>query len=126
MENMNIMDYMAYCYAINVTPDQTTKGNTCYLASHPELPGCMSHGETPDEAIINLNEARKLYLKSLIEDNRPIPRPMSLTSIVWKEMGNIFEGELMQEGTISMQPSFIQSEFSPIQSLENSITEVVV
>lgn len=34
-----------------------------YVAQHPELPGCMSHGATPQEAVCNLADARALYLE---------------------------------------------------------------
>ncbi len=44
-----------------VERDETTTGGFVYLARDPNLPGCMAHGGTVDEAIVNLNEARELY-----------------------------------------------------------------
>lgn len=33
-----------------------------------ELLGCESHGTTPDEALENLEDAKRLYIESMIED----------------------------------------------------------
>lgn len=55
--------------------DRRTDGTFCYVAWHPELPGCMSDGETPQEALENLEDARRLYIESLMEDHLPIPVP---------------------------------------------------
>ena len=73
--------YMALPYAINVVPEQCTDGSLCYRAYHPELPGCMSHGTTPEEAIENLSEARQLYIETLLEKGLSVPEPQrTLTS----------------------------------------------
>ena len=70
--------YAALPYAIEVVPDVSTDGEACYVARHPELTGCMSHGTTPEEAIANLGEARELYLRSLLEDGVEPPRPATM------------------------------------------------
>lgn len=36
-----------------------------YAAYIPELPGCISQGETEEEAIANIREAAELYLEEL-------------------------------------------------------------
>ena len=48
-----------------------------WVARHPQLPGCMSHGVTADEALANLAEAAELYLAALDAAgvNRP-PAPL--------------------------------------------------
>jgi len=82
--------YMHLPYAVEVVPDATTDGGVCYLASHPELPGCMAHGDTPPEALQNLEDARRLYLTTLIKRGLDVPMPKSATGsalhrpeIVW-------------------------------------------
>ena len=62
-------------YSVYVVPDETTDGEPCYLASHPELHGCMSHGRTIEEAITNLDAARDLYVTTLQQLGQPIPPP---------------------------------------------------
>lgn len=62
-------------YIIFYQLDRRTDGAVCYLAWHPELPGCMSDGDTPQEALQNLEDARRIYIESLLEDHMPIPDP---------------------------------------------------
>ena len=67
--------YAVMPYTEVITRDQTTDGRPCYVASHPELPGCMSQGETIAEALLNLEDARRMYIQSLLEDGLPVPLP---------------------------------------------------
>lgn len=39
----------------------------------PSLPGCMSEGDTIEEALENVRKAIQLYLETLKEDRRPVP-----------------------------------------------------
>ncbi|MBK8904094.1 MAG: type II toxin-antitoxin system HicB family antitoxin [Anaerolineaceae bacterium] len=41
-----------------------------WVAECPSLPGCISQGETREEAIQNIREAIQLYIETLEEDNR--------------------------------------------------------
>lgn len=40
-----------------------------YIVSCPALPGCLSQGETKDEAITNIKEAIECYVESMEKDN---------------------------------------------------------
>lgn len=51
-----------------------------YLIEFPDLPGCMSDGETIDEAIDNGQDAIQVWIKAAKEMNRPIPNPGELES----------------------------------------------
>ncbi len=44
-----------------------------FVAEIPSLPGCISQGKTRQEALKNIQEARELYIESLIQDGEPIP-----------------------------------------------------
>ncbi|MFA5971128.1 MAG: type II toxin-antitoxin system HicB family antitoxin [Lentimicrobiaceae bacterium] len=44
-----------------------------YTASVPTLPGCITYGETVDEAILMAKEAIGLYIESLVAHNEPVP-----------------------------------------------------
>lgn len=44
-----------------------------YVASVPSLPGCVTQGETLDEAKKMAQEAIELYLEVLREENEEIP-----------------------------------------------------
>lgn len=61
-------------YEIFIKPGEAG-GELCYVASNPELPGCMAQGDTPRQAVESLEEARTLYIACLIEDGLPVPEP---------------------------------------------------
>lgn len=44
-----------------------------WVTECPSLPGCISQGQTKEEAISNIKEAISLYVTVLQEDNLPIP-----------------------------------------------------
>jgi predicted RNase H-like HicB family nuclease len=44
-----------------------------FVAECPSLPGCISQGQTREEAISNIKEAIAGYIAALKEDNLPIP-----------------------------------------------------
>jgi predicted RNase H-like HicB family nuclease len=71
--NMTLNEYLRLKYLTIVIPEECTDGTFCYRAEHPQLPGCMSHGLTPDEAIRNLIEAKRLYIETLLEKGLDIP-----------------------------------------------------
>jgi predicted RNase H-like HicB family nuclease len=51
------------------------KGETNWGAYIPDLPGCVSIGDTFLEVQENIKEAIDLYLEVLQEDGQPIPQP---------------------------------------------------
>ena len=46
-----------------------------YLATVPDLPGCMSDGETPEEALKNVQEAIASWIESAHEWKMEVPKP---------------------------------------------------
>jgi predicted RNase H-like HicB family nuclease len=44
-----------------------------YTVTVPTLPGCITYGETIDEAITMAKEAIELYIESLVVHNEPVP-----------------------------------------------------
>ena len=62
-------------YTVEIVPDETTKGAPIIVVSHPELPGCMAQGTTLEEALTELDSARKEFILSLLEDDLPVPAP---------------------------------------------------
>jgi predicted RNase H-like HicB family nuclease len=62
-------------YDIETFEESLTNGDIVIVARNPELPGCLAHGTTHDEAITNLSEARTEYIYSLLEDGLPVPLP---------------------------------------------------
>jgi predicted RNase H-like HicB family nuclease len=44
-----------------------------YTVTVPALPGCISEGDTREEALANIREAIELYIESLQADGEPVP-----------------------------------------------------
>jgi predicted RNase H-like HicB family nuclease len=64
-------------YLAIVRREACTDGSLTWLAYHPDLPGCMAHAETPEEALVNLGEARSMVLSHLREHGIEPPCPGS-------------------------------------------------
>ena len=48
-----------------------------YVSTAPDLPGCMSDGETPEEALKNIQEAIVSWIEAAQEWKMDIPHPSS-------------------------------------------------
>ncbi len=48
-----------------------------YLIEFPDLPGCLSDGETIEEALANGMDAKSAWISAMREAGRPIPSPSS-------------------------------------------------
>lgn len=46
-----------------------------YVAYAPELTGCLADGETPDEALRNLEDAVACWLEAARENGSSLPMP---------------------------------------------------
>ena len=44
-----------------------------WVAECPSLPGCVSQGQSREDAIANIREAIEGYILALREDNLPVP-----------------------------------------------------
>jgi antitoxin HicB len=68
MKDLNY--YLALKYPMEIV--ETEDG---FVASHPDLPGCASFGDTALEAIESLGEVRQLWLKGQVESQGSAPEP---------------------------------------------------
>ena len=71
--------YLSLPYEHSVTREFCSDGTRCFVARVIDLPGCESHGDTPDEALKNLEAAKRLYVQSMLDDGLappegPVPR----------------------------------------------------
>lgn len=53
-----------------------------WVAECPSLPGCVSQGETREQAIANIREAIEGYILALKEDGLPVPEEKFDTMLV--------------------------------------------
>jgi len=66
------MTKLAYPFTIRpLLPDE----GGGYLIEFPDLPGCMSDGETPEEAITNGKDAMQGWIAACKKLGRPVPKP---------------------------------------------------
>ncbi len=66
-------------YPFELRPLGEAEG-TGWLISFPDLPGCMSDGETPEEAMANGKDALAAWLQAAKDVGRDVPRPGELPS----------------------------------------------
>lgn len=62
-------------YVLFAFLDQTTDGDTIFVAINPELPSCMAQGETIQEAEEILAEVRIDYIDHLLANGLIVPDP---------------------------------------------------
>jgi antitoxin HicB len=65
---------MKHEYSITVSPLAKADGGG-WVAIVPDLPGCMSDGETPAEALKNAEDAIEEWIEAARTTGRPIPQP---------------------------------------------------
>jgi predicted RNase H-like HicB family nuclease len=65
---------MSLEYRIIIEPLSAEDGGG-YLATVPDLPGCMSDGETPEEAAVNVQDAIQSWLDAAREWGQTVPPP---------------------------------------------------
>jgi antitoxin HicB len=61
-------------YAIIVEPLPAEDGGG-FIATVPDLPGCMSDGETPQEALANVQDAIASWIEAAKELGHTVPQP---------------------------------------------------
>ena len=74
--NKSLSYYLGLSYPVHLA--QQEEG--WFFVKIPDLPGCMSEGETPDEAIRNIAEAKKEWLEDAIASEYEIPLPSEMRS----------------------------------------------
>jgi len=52
-----------------------------FVALCPALPGCVSQGETRDDALDNIREAIEVYVEALLEDGLPVPTELGRETV---------------------------------------------
>lgn len=70
-------------YQFTVRPLSKEEGGG-YLVEYPDIPGCMSDGETIEEAIANGREALCDCIEVFSESGRKIPKP-GIEAAQWRQ-----------------------------------------
>lgn len=65
-------------YSVVIQYDEVDK---IYVASIPELQGCMAHEETKEEALAEIEIVRDMWIQTAKEKGLEIPKPSFLNSV---------------------------------------------
>ncbi len=63
--------YMALPYRVELIP--SVEGG--YVVRLPDLPGCVSQGDTVEEAMEMIRDAQRGWIEVMLENGRPVPEP---------------------------------------------------
>lgn len=69
---MGLEKYMSLHYHMEIIEDKSEGG---YIASYPDLPGCLTCGETLEEAVKNAGDAKREWLLAAMEEGIDILEP---------------------------------------------------
>ena len=67
-------------YPLIVEPLPAHEGGG-FMARVPDLPGCMSDGDTPQEAVVNVQDAIMVWIDDAIERGRVVPQPSTALNL---------------------------------------------
>ena len=70
-----LSDYMARPYRMEIVEDRDEGG---FVISYPDLPGCITCGETIELAVANAVDAKKAWFEAALEEGIEIREPNSL------------------------------------------------
>ncbi len=76
------MDKVHLTRQVILIPDPESGG---YTVTVPSLPGCVSEGDTIDEAKANIQEAINLFIEDMIADGEEVPEDVPPVQVltVW-------------------------------------------
>jgi len=69
---MRAMPRLEYPIIIEPLPDEEGGG---FVAVVPDLPGCMSDGDTAEAALASVQDAVSAWIEEATAVGRPVPRP---------------------------------------------------
>ena len=69
-----VAEYLKLPYTITMVYDRSG-GPPAWVVGVEELQGCLSQGDTPEEAIAMIHEAMELWIGGTLEDGDEVPPP---------------------------------------------------
>ena len=74
-EMKSIEYYMSLPYRLEIIPDPDEGG---FIARYPDLPGCLTVGESMSDALANAEDAKRAWLMAAIDEGAVIQEPDSI------------------------------------------------
>jgi len=71
-----IQEMRTFVFSVNIEEDEDG-----FFAECPILPGCVTQGDTYEEALTNIKDAVQLYVKDMAANNEKIPTPKVIADL---------------------------------------------
>ena len=71
-DDITLEQYMALPYPLEIIPDSDEGG---FVGSYPDLPGCLTCGETMEDVVRNAEDAKRAWLTAALEEGLVIHEP---------------------------------------------------
>ncbi|MBF0108596.1 MAG: type II toxin-antitoxin system HicB family antitoxin [Magnetococcales bacterium] len=68
-------------YPVIVERGENDAGEVGFGSFFPDLPGCVSGGDSLDEALLNAEKALAMHIGAMVKDGEDIPAPSLLSAI---------------------------------------------
>ena len=93
-----IEEYMKKPYKMTITQDE----NGIFTLYFPDLPGCITTGETPEKVLSNSSDAKREWFKACIENGMEIPEPSTHHGSDWSDIITLktIRNDAREEGLI--------------------------
>ena len=62
-------EYMEMSYRMEIVEDKEEGG---FVGSYPDLPGCITCGETVESAVANAQDAKRVWIEAALEERMQI------------------------------------------------------
>ena len=80
---MKIDKSLIHSYSFTIRPLSEADGGG-FAIEYPDLPGCLSDGETPEEALKHGSDAVKAYLMNCVKHGDAVPSPTAASG-QWRQ-----------------------------------------
>ena len=113
--------YLTLSYPMEIVEDDGR-----FVVSIPDLPGCVSYGDTPEEAVANIKATKRLWLKGALESGETIVEPTTVEDFSGKfvlriprSLHQALDREARQQGvSLNMYIAHLLSERHKLTTLE--------
>ena len=121
-ETKYLEHYLALKYPMEIVEDDGR-----FVVSIPDLPGCISYGDSADEALNNIKSTKHLWLKGAVESGQAIAEPKTVDDFsgkfvlrVPRSLHQALDREARQQGvSLNMYISHLLSERHKLTALES-------
>ncbi|MFW6262581.1 MAG: type II toxin-antitoxin system HicB family antitoxin [Thermotogota bacterium] len=70
-----INDYLKMKYRVEIVKDEIEDG---YVLSIPQLKGCITTAETIEEGLVQIEDAKREWIKAAVEEGIKVPEPVGV------------------------------------------------